>query len=49
MTYAIKPVEIKPQKEHLMVYINGKFYCSVDNWKEAQEEIQNYIEEREVT
>ena len=38
MTYAIKP-----DRGHLVVYINGAFYCSVDNWKEAEDEIQNYV------
>jgi hypothetical protein len=46
MTYAIKPVEITQKKEHLEVYINGRFYCSADNWREAETEIQNYVSER---
>ena len=41
MTYAIKP-----DKGHIVVYINGVFYCSVDNWKEAEEELRNYVNER---
>lgn len=38
MTY-----KIKPTKEHFEVYIEGKFYCTADNWREAEEEIKNYI------
>lgn len=44
MTYSIKP-----DREHLIIYINGRFYCTVDDWKEVEEELQNYVEEREVT
>ena len=32
-------VIIKPVMEHYEIYINGKFYCSVDNLKELQEEL----------
>lgn len=38
--------KIVPDRQHLKVYIEGKFYCTVDNWKEADEEIQNYYAER---
>lgn len=38
MTYKIKPI-----KGHFEVYINGKFYCSADNWREAENEIKNYV------
>ena len=37
MTYSIIPV-----RGHLEVYINGRFYCSADNMKEAETEIKNY-------
>lgn len=37
---------IVPDREHLVVYIERKFYCTVDDWKEAEEEIQNYYAER---
>lgn len=33
---------IVPVMEHFEVYINGAFYCSVDNEREAKEEIKNY-------
>lgn len=38
--------EVVRDREHLVVYIEGKFYCTVDNWKEADEEIKNYYAER---
>ena len=38
MTY-----KIKPTKEHFEVYIEGKFYCTADNWREAENEIKNYV------
>ena len=34
--------KIVPVKEHFEVYINGAFYCSADNRREAEEEIKNY-------
>lgn len=37
---------IVPDREHLVVYIEGKLYCTVDNWCEAEKEIQNYYVER---
>ena len=37
MTYKIIPI-----KEHYVVYINGKFYCSADTWNEAVKEIEKY-------
>lgn len=37
MNYTILPV-----RGHLEVYINGKFYCSADNMREAEMEIRNY-------
>lgn len=27
---------------HCEVYIDGKFYCSADNWIEAEREIEKY-------
>lgn len=38
--------KIKRNREHFEVYINGKFYCSADNEKEAAIEIENYAKER---
>lgn len=37
MTY-----DIKRKREHFEVYINDKFYCSADNWKEAVREVETY-------
>lgn len=38
--------KIKRNREHFVVYIDGKFFCSADNEKEAEEEIQSYASER---
>lgn len=38
MTY-----DIKRHKEHFVVYINGRFYCSADNEKEAAQEVEEYV------
>lgn len=38
MTY-----KIKPKKGHFEVYINGKFYCSADNMREAIKEIEECV------
>ena len=38
--------KIVRDREHLVVYIEGKFYCTADNWSEAVEEIENYFAER---
>ena len=40
--------EIKRNREHFEVYIDGKFFCSADNEREAVSEIQNYLSERGV-
>ena len=37
MTY-----KIQPARGHFEVYINGKFYCSADDWKEAVREVEDY-------
>ena len=37
MSYKIVPVG-----GHFEVHIDGKFYCSADTWKEADNEIKNY-------
>lgn len=39
ITYKIVPV-----RDHYEVYINGQFYCSVDNVTEAEREIEQYQE-----
>ncbi len=38
MSYRIIPVH-----GHFEAHINGKFYCSADTWKEADDEIKNYV------
>jgi hypothetical protein len=38
MTY-----DIKPYKEHFVVYINGEFYCTADKRTEAEEDVENYF------
>lgn len=32
--------EIKRNREHFEVYINGELYCTADSHKEAREEIE---------
>ena len=36
-------VDIKRNHEHFDVYINGKFYCTADDEREAAIEIQEYF------
>lgn len=43
MTY-----DIKRNREYFEVYIDGKFYCTADNEKEAESEIKEYAMERGV-
>lgn len=31
---------------HYEVYINGRFFCSADNWNEAVREVEDYLAER---
>ena len=38
MTY-----EIKPNKGHFVVYINGEFYCTADNMREAAKDVEEYF------
>jgi hypothetical protein len=40
MVYKIIPVH-----GHCEVYIDGEFYCTADNWNEAEREIEEYEEE----
>lgn len=35
--------EIKPAREHFEVYLDGKFYCSVDTEAEAEKEIEKFL------
>ena len=37
MSYRIVPI-----RGHYEVHINGKFYCSADTWREADNEIKEY-------
>ena len=37
--------DIVPSFGHYEIYINGKFYCSVDSWLEAEMEIASYQKE----
>lgn len=36
---------IIPARGYYEVYINGRFYCSADNIKEAEKEIETYRKE----
>ena len=40
--------EIKRNREYFEVYIDGKFYCTADNEREAKSEIKSYLKERGV-
>lgn len=35
--------EIKPDREHFVVYINGEFYCTADDYLEATRDIEKYF------
>ena len=35
-------VDIKRHRGHFVVYINGKFYCTADDEKEAAQEVAEY-------
>lgn len=35
--------EIRPAYGHFEIFINGKFYCTVDNMTEAMEEIEKAL------
>ena len=36
-------LKIKRVREHLEIYIDGKFFCSADNYMEAESEIEEYL------
>lgn len=38
--------EIIPQYGHYVVYLEGKFFCTADSRKEAEREIEEYLERR---
>ena len=50
MTYEIKSVkdEIKRNKDHFEVYIDGKFYCTADNHLEAVKDVEEYLKEGKI-
>ena len=37
-----KEIDIKRDRDHFVVYINGNFYCTADSYDEAIEEVKNY-------
>ena len=37
---------IKFAKNHYEVFIDGMFYCSADNMREAEDEIQKFVNKR---
>lgn len=39
--------EIRHERDHYEVYVNGAFYCSADTYSEANQEIGLYIEGQE--
>lgn len=41
--------KIVPISGHFEVHINGKFYCSADTWKEADDEIKEYAVKHKLT
>jgi hypothetical protein len=38
--------DIIEDREHYVVYIEGRFFCTSDKISEAAEEIENYLAER---
>lgn len=40
--------KIKSDRGHFVVHINGRFYCTADNMREAVKEVEDYIKERGV-
>lgn len=38
--------KIIPKRGYYEAYINGKFFCSADNWNEAVREVESYLTER---
>lgn len=33
-------IKVTQEREHYIIYVNGKFYCSADNLKEVQKELE---------
>lgn len=40
-------VEIRPVMEHFEIYVDDEFYCSCDNRREVDEELDNMSEQYE--
>lgn len=40
---------IVPYRGHYEVHIDGKFYCSADTWREADNEIREYALKHKLT
>ena len=38
--------DIVKDREHYVVYIEGKFFCTADKLSEAAEEVEDYLAER---
>lgn len=38
--------DIVKDREHYVVYIEGKFFCTADKLSEAVEEVEDYLAER---
>lgn len=39
MTTDIHDVEITHDRDHLVVYVNGEFFCTADTYSEAVKEV----------
>jgi len=40
-------MEVKNDKGHLLVFWDGEFVCTADNYREAEEEVAEFLKERE--
>lgn len=38
-------VDVRTVREHYEVYVDGRFYCSCDNLREVDKELENYENE----
>jgi hypothetical protein len=46
MTHNINDYDIVADHGHYVVFIDGKFFCTVDNQMEAAKEVEDYYAER---
>ena len=46
MANGVIEYDIIRDREHYVVYIQGKFFCTADKWMEAVEEAESYLAER---